>query len=489
MFARATPLSGPRSNGIGSPMLIRNADTLDGEVVDLRCDDGLISEIGSHLRPRAGEHDIDAAGCWVMPGLHDHHLHLRSLAATAGSLRVGPPDVHSDDDLRAVLHAADLTSTPGEWLRAFGYHESVAGTLTRDVLDTTVTDRPVRVQHRSGALWMLNSAACRELGVDTCTLPGVERDAASNATGRLWRMDSWLGDRLGDTSPASPPDLATMSRRAAARGVTGFTEATPDLSQSSIDALAAAVHDGEIVQRVHCMSTPGIRPPADRTPGRRTAFTLGPTKILLDDDRLPTLPELTETISGIHCSGKPVAVHCVTRLQLIVTMTALDDAGVVPGDRIEHGAIIPAECFGWLCDHRIPVITQPNFPFERSEQYRIEVDAGEQADLWRLGSLLAAGIHVAAGTDAPFGDSDPWTAIHAATIDHSGRDPRETVTPATALGLFWGTAEQPTSARVIERGAIADLTVVRGAPEDVRHAPASVEVVATVVGGVPVHLS
>ncbi|NED59412.1 amidohydrolase, partial [Streptomyces sp. SID10244] len=101
----------------------------------------------------------------------------------------------------------------------------MAGTLTRDVLDTTVTDRPVRVQHRSGALWMLNSAACRELGVDTCTLPGVERDAASNATGRLWRMDSWLGDRLGDTSPASPPDLATMSRRAAARGVTGFTEA------------------------------------------------------------------------------------------------------------------------------------------------------------------------------------------------------------------------------------------------------------------------
>ncbi|MGC5257242.1 amidohydrolase family protein [Gordonia sp. DT218] len=465
-------------------MLIRNACTLDRGVVDVRCDDGLITEVDSRLRPQAGEHDLDASDCWVMPGLHDHHLHLRSLAATAGSIRVGPPDVQSDDDLRAVLQAADLRTLPGEWLRAYGYHESVAGPLTRGVLDTTVAERPVRVQHRSGALWILNSAACREVGVDACTLPGVERDAAGNPTGRLWRMDSWLGDRLGATMPSPPPDLATMSRRAAARGVTGFTEATPDLSQSSIDALAAAVRSGDIVQRVHCMSTPDIRPPGHQTPGRPTTFTLGATKILLDDDRLPTLPELTEAMREIHRSGKPVAVHCVTRLQLIVTMTALDGAGVLPGDRIEHGAIIPAECFDWLRDHRIPVITQPNFPFERAEQYRVEVPADEQADLWRLGSLLAAGIHVAAGTDAPFGGSDPWTAIHAATIDHSGRDPLETVSPATALGLFWGTPEQPTVPRAIEPGAVADLAVVRGAPEDVRRNPTSVDVVATVIDGI-----
>ena len=44
------------------------------------------------------------------------------------------------------------------WLRGVAYHESVAGPLDRDRLDAWVADRPLRVQHRSGALWMLNSA-------------------------------------------------------------------------------------------------------------------------------------------------------------------------------------------------------------------------------------------------------------------------------------------------------------------------------------------
>nr|WP_237421950.1 amidohydrolase family protein [Gordonia sp. SID5947] len=466
--------------------MIRNATATGGEVVDIRCDDGRISEIGNHLPRGSREPDIDATGCRVMPGLHDHHIHLRALAATADSIRVGPPETRSAGDLRAALRSADTTVPHGEWLRAVGYHESVAGPLTRDVLDAIVPGRPVRIQHRTGAMWMLNSAACRLVGAEDCTMPGVERDAAGHPTGRLWRMDSWLGTRIGDVAP-SPPDLAAMSRRAATRGVTGFTEATPGLTQASVDDLASAVYSGDVVQRIHCMSGPDIRPPASPDSVAAQRFTLGPTKILLDDDNLPTLPALTATIATAHRSGKSVAVHCVTRLQLIATMTALDDAGVLAGDRIEHGAIIPEDCFGWLRDHSTPVITQPNFPLERAEQYRAEVPAADQPDLWRLGSLLVAGVHVAAGTDAPFGGYDPWTAIQAAMTDHSGRAPLETVSPTVALGLFCGTPEHPTTARTITPGAVADLMIVRGAPEDVRHGPSAVEVAATVVGGTVVY--
>ena len=40
-----------------------------------------ISAIATGLRPRPGEQVIEADGAALLPGLHDHHLHLASLAA------------------------------------------------------------------------------------------------------------------------------------------------------------------------------------------------------------------------------------------------------------------------------------------------------------------------------------------------------------------------------------------------------------------------
>jgi len=38
----------------------------------------------------------------------------------------------------------------------------------------------------------------------------------------------------------------------------------------------------------------------------------------------------------------------VTRVQLLVTLLALDEVGPAEGDRIEHGSVIPAETVPWL---------------------------------------------------------------------------------------------------------------------------------------------
>jgi predicted amidohydrolase YtcJ len=467
-------------------MLIRHAGWPDRDPIDIRCDDGVIVEIAPALRPGRDEEVVDAAGGWVMPGLHDHHIHLRSLAATLDSVHVGPPTVRRPSDFGDLLQAVDRHAPKGQWLRAYGYHESVAGSLTRHDLDAVVPDRPLRIQHRSGALWMLNSSACRMVGVDGCGLPGVERATDGTATGRLWRMDGWLGEVL----PSAPPDLTAVSRAAAERGITGFTDATPGMSQSSVDGLARAVATGDIMQRVHCMADPEIRMPAfagSEYAGGRARFSLGPRKVLLDDDHLPSLPELTGLIRRSHDVGQPVAVHCVTRLQLIVTMTALDDAGILEGDRIEHGAIVPPDCFDWLRRHRITVVTQPNFPLERADQYRTDVPADEHPDLWRLGSLLNAGVAIAAGTDAPFGLPDPWRAISAATQRHSGRAVGEEVPAATALRLFWGAADRPSLPRRLDVGVIADLTITRQTPAELADDPSAAEIRATVVGGRVIH--
>ena len=134
----------------------------------------------------------------------------------------------------------------------------------------------MRVQHRTGGLWVVNSAALAALGLDgdgdvatlaavwPADLAGVERDADGRATGRLWRMDRWLADRV----PARPSDLAaglaSVSARAAALGVTGFTDATPGATARDVAGLAAAVADGTIAQRLHCMAPADVPWPVAR---------------------------------------------------------------------------------------------------------------------------------------------------------------------------------------------------------------------------------
>ncbi len=454
-------------------MLIRDAVVFGSDHTDIRCERGTITECGTGLRPLPGEDDIDARGGWLVPGLHDHHIHLRSLAARTESVPVGPERIHGVGGLATRLREAARQAPGHAWIRAVDYHDDVAGAIDRWALDRMDVGRPVHVQHSSGALWILDSSACALLDVDNCHLPGVERDHDGRVTGRLWRMDTWLGDRL----ECLAPDPAPVSALAAHRGITGFTDATPDLTRPEVGTLAAAVLDGRIAQRVCCMAEPDIEDP------RVERFRLGPTKIPLDDTTLPELDDLVVRLRRLHSAGRAAAVHCVTRVQLILTTAAFDLAGVVAGDRIEHGAVIPPEVLTWLRRNDIPVVTQPHFLIERAGRYAREVPAEDRDDLWRLGSLLAAGVGVAAGTDAPFGDPDPWAVVRAAVDRGPERPAAEALSPATALSLFFGTAARPHIPRTIATGHAADLTLLRVGPRDIGDALDSSVVAATIIAG------
>jgi len=460
-------------------MLIRNASVWpgDGPAAGVRITGGRVVQVAPGLRVMPGEADIDAAGGALLPGLHDHHIHLRALAAARASVPAGPPQVRDAAGLRAALRAAGAALPAGAWVRCVGYHESVVGELDRWTLDAMLADRPVRVQHRTGALWVVNSAASALLGLDACDLPGVERGRDGRPTGRLWRMDRWLADR----APSPPADLAAVSADAAARGVTGFTDATPDATESYVAALAAAAADGTVVQRVYCMAPVAAGGWGGWRESGGAGVRLGPVKILLDDDTLPPLHELTDQVRRAHAAGRPVAVHCVTRVQFLFTLAALDTAGRLPGDRIEHGAVIPAESIPDL--RGLTVVTQPHFVAERGEQYVTDVAPEDLPDLWRLRSLTEAGVEVAAGSDAPFGEADPWHVMRAATRRTSGLGPDEAIPPARALGLFLGEPAAPATPRRVAPGRPADLVLLRCPPDEAARSLAADLVAATFVAG------
>ncbi len=238
----------------------------------------------------------------MIPGLQDHHCHLLSAAVAADSVLYGPPAVRARTGLRKAL---SKPAGPDGWHRGIGYDKSVAGDIDRWVLDQIAPAVPTRVQHRSGALWVLNSVGLATLGIEDQpgdTHPdGVERDAAGRLTGRLWRVDGWLRDRL----PIDPSALRYY----------GCHRRDPGSRRRG----DRAAHRGW---------APAAALPARRaeTGDRRADGTVQDRR---HDHALPGWDELAARVSAV--GPRPVAVHSVSRESLILILAVLREGGLRAG--------------------------------------------------------------------------------------------------------------------------------------------------------------
>jgi predicted amidohydrolase YtcJ len=405
--------------------LIRGAE-VDRKIVDVRFDGLVVRQVSPSLTPLGDEEVIDAGRCALLPGLHDHHLHLLATARAATSIDVA----HGLD----VLAAAPAGRG---WLRAVGG----ADDLNAAAIDSVVSGRPVRVQHHSGAMWVLNSAGLAAVRASDSAEPGIERDAAGAPTGRLWRLDDWLGERVDD----DPPDLWPLGRKLSGYGITGVTDATPRLGAGS--AILAAAN---LPQQIHFLA-------AD-PPGWGTT---GPRKLVLEDHSLPTYDELREVIADSRVLGRAVAAHCVTREALLLMLAVLDEIGAAPGDRIEHASIADAVAVERIARLGISVVTQPGFICNRGDRYLAEVPPEDLADLYRYSSMVEARVCVVPSSDSPYGPLDPWTVMRAARDRRSESGARVNVKEWVAAAMVLdGYLRQPDALAAPRR------RVVAGAPSD-----------------------
>jgi len=462
-------------------MLIEGAE-IDGRApLSLRIRGERVAEIAPAIAPRPGEPRLDAAGGALLPGLHDHHLHLLALAAAESSVRCGPPWLHTREELAQALRRARPRNG---WLRGIGYHDSVAGPLDRRALDALAPGVALRIQHRSGALWMLSSAAIDPLGLDRGhDAPGVERDAAGRATGRLFRADAWLRERLG---AVDPPDLAPVGAALARCGVTGATDTTAGNAAAELALFEDAVAKGALPQRLLVMGSLALPRPSRPRVGR------GALKLVLDEPSLPAFDATVDAIRTAHSAGRAAAVHCVTRAELAFAVGAFDAAGSRPGDRIEHAAVAPPELVARIAALGLTVVVQPHFVYERGDVYATEVEAADLPWLHRARGLEAAGVALGGGSDAPFGAPDPWRAMRAA-VDRRSRNglvlgADEALSPERALALFTSSPEDPGGApRRISVGAPADLCLLDRPWRLARERLDAADVAAAWCAGRPVH--
>jgi len=229
-------------------MLIRNAEINGEHCADVRIANKKITEISGSLTELTGEQIIHANGGALFPGLHDHHIHLTALAARMNSVDCGPSIVTSVEDLKQMLRNATADNTG--WIRGIGYHESVAGHLNKHDLDQIVADVPIRIQHRSGRLWMMNSAA-----VDRLLAAAKIKPVAYNEflkTGRLADDDAWL---RAITARGRPPSLVTAVQLLLSFGVTGITDTTPDNCGADLARFERARQARELPCKVRLMGT------------------------------------------------------------------------------------------------------------------------------------------------------------------------------------------------------------------------------------------
>lgn len=456
MLSTEQPASGGRND---VPWLLRQVE-LDGGRTDCRLDNGRITALGPGLAALPGDRILEAGGGALLPGLADHHIHLLAVAAARRSL-----------DLAGGSDLTEVRNRPGTgWLRVIG-----AGTeLCRGDIDRVCDDRPIRIQHRSGTLWTLNSPAVALLG------PQLSR--TESTTGQLWRADDRLRhllDMLPDTdsrSTISPRELRVVGRRLAASGVTHLTDATPE---SSTEALALL--RSELPQHIMSLSAHGD----------------GPRKLVITDHVAVSLTDLIDRVRAAHDAGRAVAIHAVTQQSLALVIAALHSAGSIDGDRVEHAAMCDDQAAGQLAELGVTVVTQPTLLTRHGLAYWRDTAVDDRRFLWRYAALRAAGVRVAVSSDAPYGDADPWRTIQAAATrelaDGSTRNEAECVSPAVALrSMITGLAHPGGPSRQIVPGAAADLcllryplaTALRGVERD-----GTCEVLATFIVGAPVYLS
>lgn len=456
-------------------MLIVDAEILADVHADLRCENGIIAELGAGLKARPDEAVVAARGGALLPGLQDHHLHLYAAAKGLQSASCGPPDVNDAGQLAHALRTAPRSADG--WIRGVAYHECVAGLPDRDQLDAWIDDCPLRIQHRTGKLWLLNSAAVAVLGVEACPLPGVERDHRDRATGRLYGLDAWLRKRLGSRAL---PDLRPLSDMLAACGVTGVTDASPANDAGMLRQIAAAAQSGQLRQRVVVMG--GLHLPAIEA----ATVARGAVKLMLDEHDLLPLDRLEARIRAAHRRARAVAIHCVTRIELLLALTALEAAGPTAGDRIEHASVCPDEAIAMLKRTGVAVVTQPAFVQERGDRYRIDVAAEEQPLLYRARSLIEAGIPLAGSSDAPYASADPWLAMRAAVSRRTRAgvpfNEAECLTPEQALALFTSSTPGAPPTR-LEPGAAADFCLLSRPWREARSRLVAGDVAMTCRGG------
>jgi predicted amidohydrolase YtcJ len=405
---------------------------------------------------------IDCGGKTVIPGVIDAHCHVASYAETFITLDLSPQaGIVSMDHLKEKIAIHSRESQKGKWIRGKRYDEySLAERRhpTRWDLDAAAPDHPVRLSHRTGRAHVLNSLALKLVGIgpETEDPPNgmIDRDLQSGEpTGLLFGMGRDLSEQI-------PPLLAQEIERGAARasekllsyGITSVCDASAHNDEKQWNHFGEWKRKGLFRPRVMMSIGPGVveRLSAFRPPSKEAEdhLRLGPVKIIVDrtTGRMePSRQELIDIVTTAHGAGLQVAIHAIEPEEIEAACDAIETAlykrpRLDHRHRIEHCSVCPPRLMMRIRRLGIVVVTQPSFVYFHGDRYAQTVAESDKPHLYRIGAMVRKGIDVAAGSDFPIADPNPFAGIYGATTRKTAGGqvvlPEEAIAVDTALSMY-----------------------------------------------------
>ena len=513
--------------------------------------EGRIALVGSDddVRAMAGPATevVDVAGGLVTPGFQDAHAH--PLAAGVDLLRCDLNDSASAQDTIARIAAYAAAQPAVAWILGSGWSMAhfAAGTPTREALDAVVADRPVILSNSDGHGAWVNTRALELAGIDASTPDPpdgrIERDASGAPQGTLHEGAAALVERL---APMPTPDEQLAGLRRAqdvlfSHGITAWQDAAVGALFGQPDSLPVylrAHESGELKARVvaalwwdRARGAEQIaelveRRAAARDVGFRATsvkimqdgvvenFTAGLLDTYLDRCGCPTDNRglsfvdpvaLREHVTQLDAAGFQVHFHALGDRAVREALDAIEAAlarnghtegrhhvahlqVVAPADVERFAALGASANIQPLWAAHEPQMDELTIPFLGEDRAALQ---------YPFGDLVAAGAHLAAGSDWPVSSPNPLLGAHVAVnrvLPHAhGAEaeplyPRNRIDLATALRAYTaGSAYvnhlDDVTGR-LEAGLLADLAVLDRDPfGGPAHEIGSTRVVATYVEG------
>ncbi len=510
--------------------------TLGGRIVAL---DGDTEGLSARVEEDFGERP-------VFPGFHDAHCHTTSFGLGLDAIDLSSPPISSLEDLYAAVANSAASRHPGDWIVGTGYDQNKLGGSHPDRrrLDTAAGGRPVWLQHTSGHMCMINSAALAVIGPAAVAAPiaggVVVTDGAGEPTGLLQERAQSLVQQI--VLPRSLDELATAIGRAhdryLAEGLTSACDAGIAggwIGQSPLELAAyqlarergalkvrtTVMIASDLVHDVRAHPHDGVAAALDA--GLRTGLgdewlRIGSLKVFSDgsligrtcwmhdafsDDAGNTgYPqadpgELRNRIVNAHSAGWQVATHAIGDAAVAFTLDCYEEAlrahpRADHRHRIEHCGITSDTSLRRIRELGVIPVPQGRFVGEIGDGMLAALGAGRVQQAYRLASFLRNGVVLPGSSDRPVVDGRPLLGIADMCVrrTESGQPfaPLEALSPQEALfaytkgSAFAVRAEHERGSLAV--GQLADLVVLG---EDPRRLPAEeiagVPVLATVVGG------
>lgn len=455
-----------------------------GSVVDsLVIRDGRVAFAGrrADINPAPREETLDLGGRAVLPGLVDGHGHLMLLARARLELDLAA--ARSEDEIARMIAAAAVRLRHGEWITGRGWDQTRwpgQGYPSCASLDRAAPGHPVALIRVDGhATWASREALSRAgITRHSTDPPGglIARDPKGEPTGILIDLAQ---DMIRSLIPAPSEERFDRAVRdtvgeCLAKGLTGAHE--PGLDLMAVASYTRLIERGQFPFRVFAALSgkkawARYRDGAPETTGDGR-LVVGAVKLWLDgalgsrgaalhspycDDPANTglvlvppedVERLTREVSG---RGFHVWVHAIGDRANTMALDVFEKVRAVGGPqsrlrqsrlRVEHAQILtPADIPRFARLGVVPSMQPTHCTSDMrwaGERLGPERLAGAYA--WR--SVLDTGACIAAGSDFPVEDANPFHGLHAAVTrrplegDDPGWQPEQRMTRDEAVRSF-----------------------------------------------------